>query len=152
MLVLNCYSLKGSVHCTPLFQAWTESQEMVRMSALEGTQVYGTCCSFPLRETDTTRHRVGADRSVSWIPGPCKLQYWGPGCACLLQAAPPPTPEAAEEAELCPPSSLSQTQTSPALTRERWGGASGVCIPTWKHGVGTSVSPNKCDKCLSSLF
>ena len=90
MLVLNCYGLKGSVHCTPLFQAWTESQEMVRTSALEGTRVCGTCCSFPLWETDTTRHRVGADRSVSWTSGPCKLQYWGPGCACLLQAAPPP--------------------------------------------------------------
>ena len=91
------------------------------MSALEGTQVCGTCYSFPLRETDTTRHRVGADRSISCGPlalASSNIEGQSMRASCRLPAptAPLPYPEAAEEAELCPPGSLSQTQTSPALT------------------------------------
>lgn len=151
MLVLNCYGLKGSVHCTPSLPSlnW-ESRDGQKCQHWKGPRSVGLAALFP-SERQTPPDRGWAQIEAS--PGPLALASSNiEGQAVRASCRLPHTPEAAEEANLCPPGSLSQTQRSPALTRERVRRRLWCVYPHMETWSRNECSPNKCDKCSSSLF
>ena len=104
MLCFKLLWFEGVSSLYPLFQAWTESRGDQNVSTGRDPGLWDLlatpfpsmvsiwwCLSLVVRQTPPGTGWAQTEASPV-DPDPCELQYWGPGNACLLQAARPHRP------------------------------------------------------------
>ena len=92
-----CFKLlwfEGVSSLYPLFQAWTESRGDQNVSTGRDPGLWDLLFLSPPWDRHHQAQGGRRQKHLLWTPGPCKLQYWGPVDACLLQAACPHRPTA----------------------------------------------------------